>query len=535
MRLVAGALVVAMLACDPPADSYGFDVADAASADAAAAGTDAGMGDTNDWRRRPIYMVMTDRFFDGDTQNDRLGDPDCFDPNGVRAFHGGDFAGLASPARLDYLDDLGVGAVWITPVYEQIGCGYHGYWADFRLPDPGNLEPKLGTPADFQHLIEQLHQHEIRLMLDMVVNHAGRGAAIASQRPAWFHPTDGCANLGPADVYCPLNGLPDFAHEKPDVAAYVTALSTSLAQRFAIDGVRMDTAKHVPRSYFHDSWFPAMRAVRPDLFVVAEVFDASSSAAYTDYYDAGFDSVFQFAVREGLIDTFARGASTNALADRVADAVDTLGIERATHTTLFLDNHDVPRWSEMSDAAPAETLRRYRLALAALFTLPGIPQLYYGDELGFTGSWPDNRRTMPSWVWTATSRAGDHSEALPDPSGTYAWVQTLSTLRAANPALWRGSYCELWRQNAGAPLYVFFRGDGDNRIVVAFNNGDAATEVRFRLSDNPGLSTTDREALTDGTVLHDLLGGGAPATLRIENGRGVVTLPGKTVGLYRAP
>lgn len=533
MRLVAGLSIIVLLACDPPDDPYAFDITDAAVVDARAAG-DAGPAAVTDWRQRPIYMVITDRFFNGDPQNDDAGKPDCFDPEGVRAFHGGDFAGLASAPRLDYLQQLGVGSVWITPVYEQVGCGYHGYWADFRVPDPGNLEPKLGTAAELETMIERLHQRGIRLVLDMVVNHSGRGATIVDQRPGWFHPQDGCGDLGPAEVYCPLSGLPDFAHEDPQVAAYVTGLSTSLIERFAVDGIRMDTAKHVARDYFRDHWFPAMRAVRPELFVIAEVFDASSAAAYTEYFDTGFDSVFQFAIREGLIDTFARSASTNSLADRVADAVSTLGIERATRSTLFLDNHDVPRWSENATTSPAETLRRYRLALAALFTLPGIPQLYYGDELGFTGNWPDNRRTMPAWVWTAQTRDGDYPEALPDPAGTFELVGKLSSIRAANPALWRGSYGELWRQNAGAPVYAFFRGHGDNRIVVVFNNGDTANDVSFRVADSPSLSAADRAALADGTVLDELLGAGAPAILAIKNGRGIVTMPAKSVGIYRA-
>ncbi len=530
---VALALALSMSwSCAPPPDPFQFDVSDAAVHDADVRVDAGGTSGEADWRRRPIYMVMTDRFANGDPTNDLFGDPDCFDPDGDRAFHGGDFAGLAGIRALDYLQQLGVGTVWMTPIYEQVGCGYHGYWADFRVPDPGGLEPKLGTDDDFRSLIDRLHDRDMRLMLDMIVNHSGRGATIVGQRPDWFHDADGCEKLGSSEVFCPLSGLPDFAHEQPEVSAYVTALSTSLLDKFAVDGIRMDTAKHVARDYFRDEWFPAVRAVR-DLFIVAEVFDASGAGVYEEYYEAGFDSVFHFAVRQGLIDTFAKGASTNVLADRVKDSIDKLGLERATHATLFLDNHDVPRWSEESSASASETLKRYRLALAAMFTLPGIPQLYYGDELGFTGGWPHNRRSMPEWVWTAETRAGNHPEALPDPAGTFNYVRSLAMIRRDNPALWRGSYAELWRQNAGAAMYVYFRGYGDNRIIVVINNGGGAAEVSFRVSDSQSLSPSDRQALSDGTVLQELLGAGAPATMSIVDGRGVVTMPGRSLGIYR--
>ena len=101
-----------------------------------------------DWRRQVLYLVMPDRFVNGDTQNDELGVPGCFDPSSPVRYHGGDLAGLEG--RLDYLEELGVTALWTTPVYAQTTgrkdrpCPYHGYWADFAVPDDGRVEPRLG-------------------------------------------------------------------------------------------------------------------------------------------------------------------------------------------------------------------------------------------------------------------------------------------------------------------------------------------------------------------------------------------------------
>ncbi|HUH05105.1 MAG TPA: alpha-amylase family glycosyl hydrolase, partial [Kofleriaceae bacterium] len=326
MRILAPLLLLLQIACSPPGSAAAGDDAAAVPADAARPAADAAVVPPveTDWRARPIYMVLTDRFANGDASNDDLGVPGCFDPQAERSFHGGDLAGLRQ--RADYLAELGVGTLWITPLYEQVGCGYHGYWADYRVPDPRLVEPRLGGDADVDALIEALHARGIGLMLDMIVNHAGRGATIVDQHPDWFHSSSNCAELGPPEIYCPLAGLPDFAHENEEVATFVTDISAAWLRRFEVDGVRMDTAKHVTREYFRDHWFPRMRAERPGLVVIAEVFDASGAGVYQEYFEAGFDSAFHFALRQGLIDVFGRDASTNVLADRVRDSVDTLGL-----------------------------------------------------------------------------------------------------------------------------------------------------------------------------------------------------------------
>src|SRR5262249_22122272 len=148
-------------------------------------------------------------------------------------------------AHVDYLRELGVFALWITPVYRQVPglCSHHGYWADFTDPDDGALEPAFGTARELEGLADDLHAQGMRLVLDMIVNHSGRGARITRQHPDWFHDPATCKTLGPDPlVTCPVGGhpLPDFAQEKPEVAAYLTAESTGWLTRFALDGVRMD-------------------------------------------------------------------------------------------------------------------------------------------------------------------------------------------------------------------------------------------------------------------------------------------------------
>ncbi len=486
-----------------------------------------------DWQQRVIYLVMPDRFANGDTTNDDAGQPGCHDPTSPNLFHGGDIAGLRQ--HVAYLRGLGVGAVWATPLYVQVplrsgSCGYHGYWADEVDPDDGAMEPKLGTLADVAGLTGDLHAAGMRFILDMVVNHPGRGARIASQHPDWFHDPSTCAQLGDPNVYCPLNGLPDYAQENPVVATYLTDLSRGWVQRVMPDGIRMDTARNVLTSYFAQSFVPGVRAVRGDLFLVAEYFDTGSISDFVPTLDAGFDSAFHFPLRQALDDAIAKGGSLDEVATAVSSTFSTLGEARAMRMVTLLDNHDVPRF--MSDAPaglPAdEMVRRYTLGLVALFTLPGIPQLYQGDEIGALGVAPHNRDDMPAWAWDASTRAGAHAGYLGDGQATWALVQSLVALRAGEEALWHGSYSERWRPNGGPNVYAFLRAvtGGTSRALVVLGGDTTARTLTIPLGA--------AAPWPDGTVLKDALGLGAPASVTVASGAVSLTVPAFTPAVYRA-
>ncbi len=525
---------------DATASTGGAEVDSGVASDASGDDATTTGGDTPglDAAEQVIYLVMPDRFVDGEADNDLLGPEGCFDPDDPRKFHGGDLQGIRD--RLDHLESLGVTTLWITPVYAQSPdrCGYHGYWADFAEPDDGAMQPTLGTLADLQGLADDLHASGRWLVLDMVVNHAGPGARVVQQRPEWFHDPDGCAQLGPAEVFCPIGGspLPDFAQELPEVADYLDTQSVDWIERVAIDGVRMDTVKHVPVEYWAERWIPAVHGAKPDLFVVGEVFDTGSTAKLVPYLDAGFDSLFNFPLMAELGHVFGGGGSVNPLASRVAEQVDVLGQARLRALTSFVDNHDVPRFTSAVDADPQEIHRRHLLALGALFTLPGIPMLYYGDEVGLLGAGdPDNRRDMPSWAFTEDGRAVDHpDDALPGADVTFARVQQLIALRREHPALVRGDYVELWRKGGqAANIFAFVRTDVVDPIVVAFNNDDdAAGPVAIRIAANEALSEADLALFTDGTELVELLGAGGPRSVTITEGELRLALPGRTMAVY---
>ncbi|MEM7773566.1 MAG: alpha-amylase family glycosyl hydrolase [Cyanobacteria bacterium P01_A01_bin.37] len=497
-----------------------------------------------EWQQQVIYLVFPDRFENGDSSNDLLGTPECFDPSSPTKFHGGDWAGIQQ--RMDYLQDLGVTAIWATPVYKQIGvindsCGYHGYWADFTLPDDGAVEPKLGTEAELAQMIQTLHNNDMKFILDQVVNHAGYDAQLTQQQPSWFNPgRPACEQLGNPDVFCDLAGLPDFDFRNAAAVDYSTRQSLSWLERFNLDGIRMDTVKHVPESYFRNVWIPRVNQASPNLFTVGELLDQFSLDRLHQFLETGFDSTFNFPLQKAMVESFAKGASVDQVAETVQATWNQFGSDALMLTNL-VDNHDIPRFTNEPGLGVEETdIRdRYFLALGTMFSLPGIPQLFYGNELGmYGGADPDNRRDMPDWAWTEDGRSEGGDGFLPDPQGTFGYVQTLIDVRQANPALYGGYYAELWRQNGSQnpDVYAFFRGLDTNRIVVVVNNGALSSgPLTIPIQENSAIEPGDRAALTTGAVLEDLLGAGAPSSVTIGEDGFSITLPGRTMGIYRLP
>ncbi|MEO1523198.1 MAG: alpha-amylase family glycosyl hydrolase, partial [Cyanobacteria bacterium J06633_2] len=475
-----------------------------------------------EWQQQVIYLVFPDRFENGDPSNDQLGIAECFDPDSPTRFHGGDWAGIVQ--RINYLQELGVTAVWATPVYRQIGvindsCGYHGYWADFTLPDDGAVEPKLGTEADLTGMIQALHNHEMKFILDQVVNHTGYDAQLTRQRPGWFNPMrPACELLGDPDIFCDLAGLPDFDFRNADAVDYATRQSLSWLERFDLDGIRMDTVKHVPASYFRNVWIPRVKQESPDLFTVGELLDQFSLERLHQFLETGFDSTFNFPLQYAMVESFAKGGSVDQVAETMQATWNLFGADALMLTNL-IDNHDIPRFTNESGfGVPEPEIRdRYFLALGTMLALPGIPQLFYGNELGmYGGADPDNRRDMPEWAWTEEGRTEGGSGFLPDPAGTFNYVQTLIDLRQSNAALHSGYYAELWRQNGNQnpDVYAFFRGLGDNRMVVVVNNGSQPSgTLTIPIQANSALEPGDRAALSSGVVLEELLDVGAPPSI----------------------
>jgi len=419
------------------------------------------------WARQVLYFAIVDRFADGDLGNDAQ-----VDRSAKGTFHGGDLAGLA--AHLDEIADLGVTALWITPVVKNIDgfvtgagfpdWGYHGYWAD----DFYQLDPRFGGEADLRRLVDEAHRRGVRVLLDVVYNHAGYGSHyLTDPRTRDWLRSEERGSCGQDDTTQCVAGLPDFKTELPEVRDYLLAAHLGLAKRVGLDGFRLDTVKHVS----HDFWQEHRRRTRSELgsrfFLLGEVWggDAEVLDPYfaADELDAGFDFGFQ-----GSALGFIEGRGRAVAFDRYLKSREKVrGDYLLVH---FLSTHDVPGALHQLGG----DLARFKLAALLQMTVAGLPVIYYGEEVGRPGGdWPDNRSDMP---WGA--REILPGKGQPRDESLRALYRRLIGIRRAHPALATGRHESLL---AEGDLLIFGRRDAASGevAVVAINRGGTPAEVAF--------------------------------------------------------
>jgi len=474
-----------------------------------------------------IYLIMPDRFANGDPVNDEPAEfPGSHDRSKPRAFHGGDLRGIEQ--HLDYLKDLGATTLWLTPIVKNgTAQDYHGYGA----VDLYAVDPHLGTLADYQELIQAAHKQHMKVLFDVVPNHVGpRHPWVAHPpMPDWFHGTlehhltaasplkgsfyglpekkeitnDAFESL--VDPHTPpqlrrsltegwfAGILPDMNTENPVVAEYLAQNSIWWAEMTGLDGYRIDTFPYVSREFW-EQWHTALRRIYPRLSTIGEVFHPDPTV--TSFYQGGrkgWDGVdtqltapFDFPLYFTLRDVLMNGAPAGKLANILRQ--DSL-YPHPEFLVPFFGNHDTTRISGTPQGTPA----RLKLAFGLIFTVRGIPELYYGDEIGMPGGRdPDNRRDFPGG-WTEDARnAFTKIGRSPEQEEMHSYVSALLSVRAQHPALRRG---RLWSLASDDTTFVFMRETDEERIVVAFHAGTKAREITVPVQDSPA------ERATNATVI----------------------------------
>lgn len=465
-----------------------------------------------------IYLIMPDRFANGDpTNDDPVEFPGSHDRGKPRAYHGGDLRGIT--AHLPYLKDLGVTTLWLTPIVKNGAAqDYHGYGA----VDLYSVDPHLGTLRDYQELLEAAHKEHLKVFFDIVPNHVGPLHPWVKDPPAtdWFHGTV----QQHLNSYSPLNGsfyglvekrdydpfealvdphtptrmrknltdgwffgiLPDMNTENPLVVQYLTQNSIWWAEISGLDGYRIDTFPYVPRAFW-EQWHRELRRIYPRLSTIGEVFHPGPTV--TSFYAGGrkgwdgidtqlttlFDYPMYFALRDVLLNDAPAGRLTNILRQ------DSL-YPHPEFLVPFFGNHDVPRFASAAGATPEQL----KLAFGLTLTLRGIPQLYYGDEIGMPGGAdPDNRRDFPGgWIedqYNAFTREGRTAGQ----QQVFETVQALLRLRQEHEAL-RGG--KLWHLASDDSSYVFLRESEDEKLLIVFHNGANSKKLAVSLADTPAKS-----------------------------------------------
>jgi cyclomaltodextrinase len=436
---------------------------------------------TPDWIQDAVfYQIFPDRFANGDPSNDPPNVQAWGAPPNVWDFQGGDLKGVVQ--HFDYLLDLGVNAIYLNPIFQS--ASNHRY----NTTDYYAIDRKLGTMADFKALLDTAHSHQVRVILDGVFNHCGRGFfafndllenGSHSGYRDWFHvskfPVDAYGD-GQAKSYrawWDFKSLPKFNHFNPQVRQYLLGVARYWIEQGA-DGWRLDVPNEIDDVSFWAEFRGVVKDANPDAYLVGEIWELDPSWVGPDR----FDGVMNYPFRKSLIELLTADPPViSTFANAIEGFVSAYGQERARTLYTPLGSHD----TERIKTALGGRQDRLRLAFLLQMFYPGVPAIYYGDEIGLEGGKdPDSRRAFP-WdekTWVADLRA---------------WIQRLIQLRHSTPALRRGGFVRLALDEPTA-CCAFGRPMDGGGAMLAINASSDQQSMRVPVTD---LGWHDGQTLTD--------------------------------------
>lgn len=456
-----------------------------------------------DWDEAVVYFMMTDRFFDGNESNNKASGADTYGDN-PGLYHGGDFAGVT--AKLDYLQDLGVNTIWLTPIVENIAgvtvtdegkedvpynAAYHGYWAS----DFTKLNPTMGTTEEFKTMISEAHKRGMRIMVDIVVNHAGYGTE------STFANMLRDKSVSEGDIKSWQSDLPDFATENADVRAKLVEWQTSWMKNYGVDYFRVDTVKHVDST----TWAALKNStteVNPSFKMIGEYYGAGYASNGSTLGSGQMDADLDFDFNDQAT-SFVSGNISSV--EKFLSARNS-ALNNAYMTGQFLSSHDEDGFkaSLMNGKKYTEDEATSAALVAATLqlTAKGIPVIYYGEEVGLSG--------LNNYPYQTNRYDMDFSKATKD-NVTYQHYKNLLSIRNAYTDVFaRGSRTVV--ASSDEECYdVIARSYGDTTLYVGMNIKDTAKEVKVPVS------------LAAGTAVKDLYSG---ATYTVGSDKTVaVTIP----------
>lgn len=460
-----------------------------------------------DWDESVIYFMVTDRFFDGNESNNTASGAQTYGKDNAGLYHGGDFAGITQ--KLDYLEDLGINTIWITPIVENIpgvtvtdtgkedvpyNAAYHGYWAS----DFTKLNPTLGTEEEFQTLIDQAHSRGIRIMVDIVVNHAGYDTDFGNMIRSGDDIVSG------SDQKDSLSNLPDFKTEDPAVSAQLVKWQTQWVKDFGIDYFRVDTVKHVE----NDTWAElknALTEVDSDFKMIGEYAGGGYASNGNTLGTGEMDSDLDFDFNDQATNFVKGNISTveSFLTSRNS------GLNNTYMTGQFLGSHDEDGFKKKlldggmaEDAATAASM----VAASLQITAKGQPVIYYGEEIGLTG--------LNNYPYQTNRYDFDWTMVNSDNKTYQHYKKMLSIRNAYTDVFARGDRKTILASDENG-YDIVSRSYKGTKLYVGLNIKDVAQTVEIPVSEN------------NGTVLKDLYSG---KTYTVSNGKIKVIIPAATDG-----
>lgn len=427
-------------------------------------------GEVRPWDEEIIYMVMTDRFFDGDPSNNNPGNIEgAFDKDHLEAYHGGDFRGIID--KVPYLKDLGITTLWITPIVKNIDTNmmadkggkqfaYHGYWAS----DFTKVDPHLGTEDDLKELIDVLHENGIKLMVDVVINHSGYGTKNTGDFAGMHRDQSGAG-----DIETELAGLPDFKTEDKEVRDKIINWQVDWLKKLktdkgnTIDYFRVDTVKHVDLDTMKD-FKAALIKENPEFKMIGENFGASvfKDGGYLD--PTMLDSLLDFEFKE-LAKDFVSGKISET-EKRLVKRNEAISEER--EMGQFLSSHDENGFLKVR---LSDDLGKFLVASSLQITAKGQPVIYYGEEIGQSGKkdnfdkgiYSENRYDF-DWDKVENNEILDHYKKM------------LKIRNAFADVFAKGDRENLYMDDE---VSIFQRSYGDKKVLVGLNTGEEAKEISF--------------------------------------------------------
>ena len=487
---------------------------------------DRNKGSDFDWDEAVVYFAVTDRFFDGNASNNEGDAPGSYDKitNGGlnSSYHGGDFAGLTQ--KLDYLQELGVNTIWITPIVENQtvansvdnptvteAWGYTGYWAkDFT-----KLDSHLGTEAEFSALLDAAHAKGMKVMVDVVLNHTGYGDEITDYYNAYVknEGEDPIRMLrsndevvSGSDQKSSLSGLPDFRTEDPEVRELVVEWQSNWISKYPIDYYRVDTVKHVDDTTW-SAFKNALTEINPDFKMIGE-WAGAGYATDTGMLDTGrMDALLDF--------DFPKEAA-NFAAGNLSGVEGFLSarngaIDNTASLGSWLSNHDqqgfVHRLTSEKGKSEDEAKQLALVAASLQLTAKGQVYIYYGEEIGVS----DGEENYP---YQSNRRDFDWSKVTDDNEALAHYKKMLSIRNMYSELFAKGTRNTVSADNANG-LDVFTRSYGGTTLTVALNIRNQ--EQTYTLTGQ-----------TPGTALVDYYSGDQFNV--DESGNAVITVPAASDG-----
>ena len=454
---------------------------------------------TPEWVKDAVfYQIFPDRF----ARSKRVPKPSNLEPWGspptLYGFKGGDLLGVVE--HLDYLEDLGINAIYFNPIFQS--AANHRY----HTHDYYRVDPLLGGETAFRTLLKEARRRNIRIVLDGVFNHASRGFwqfhhvlenGGGSPYVDWFHfdpqrlngdrhwgaypgtgtlralqSGEGSLKAIGYQAWWDLPALPKFNTDTPAVCEFLFDVAEHWI-KFGIDGWRLDVAGEINDDSFWQEFRRRVKALNPDAYIVGEIWDEAQRWLHGDQFDATMNYMVTIASlgfftgghlnqqetnRAGGYRNKVRPLNATEFADRI-DYILGLYDPAITQVQLnLLDSHDTPRFLTSANG----DLASLKLAMLFMFTYPGAPCIFYGDEIGLDGRHdPECRKSFP---WEKSRWNGD----------LLSYTKQCISLRQAQPALRRGTYHRL---RAADGVYAFGRKLNDEKLVVALNAADQARVV----------------------------------------------------------